>query len=567
MAKPEYVYPGSDFDRARNLLTVLGTFWAKTYTGSDQLLSYVTALGLGAAQAHRNLLEVVAATSRYEVPIFHEELLVPIVIRKSELNSNQINASAFDQLGIYFNGKLQFDVPPESALFSFPVPAALKNVQQIFNKIVFPTSALLGGVDFVVDPDAGAIRFTTNPFNNESFLRSPVQEAADDEEIMLWGFCGDFDYQYVFTQFAYALGLQLNSSENSKLLMNAITNGLVNGGAAAKDIDLAFSALCGIPLTSETKETIEAVFYDSRGLVIASDLAVYRFQEPAEPLVGVGAVLPAGSQLVRCFEVLEFFNLHSYKMPGDDNIIPAAKSDELATQIFEPIVTENDSGIVITTIANPRKELLALAVDNGFLPACFLGDLVFENKVIPLEVATEHPTGYTYVKFKLGGFPADAAQFFDMLHARGIALAEAADNPCVVKNKRTGTLAHILDRREQATDEPTIDDLPQNINPMRFLIENVLRNNVFVVRIVVAALGVDALNLHNIRHLRRLIPPQTAMIVVFELSGKTEEIAGDKMLDDVPATFTGAEPASDNIDDTYVIDEGVFARLLSGTCQ
>ena len=566
MAKPEYVYPGSDFDRARNLLTLLGTFWAKTYTGSDQMLSYTTAIGLGAAQTHRNLLEVVAALSRYEIPLFHKELLVPIAIRKSELNSNQINISRFDQSNEYLNADLKFDVARDSALFSFPIPSTLRGVKQIFNKAIFPTTAFLHGIDFIVDTQANALRFVRNPFANDSLLRKPTTTDGD-EEILLWGFCGEFDYDYLFNQFAYALGLKLSSSEGAKLFTNAITDGLINGGASAKNIDLAFSALCGIPLTTEPTETIEEIFYDAQGFFIASDKNVYRFQESAEPIVNIGETVSAGTQLVRCFEVVEFFNMHSYRTPEETNILPAIKSDELATQLFEPIIAENEDGIVVTASSNTRRELLGLAVDNGFLSSCLLGDLVFENKVVPLNVNTNHPTGYTYIDFSLGGFPADVAQFFSDLHNRGIAIAEAAADPCLDNGRRVGTLAHVLDRRVQPSGEPQISDLPANINPMRFLIENVLRNNVFVVRIVVSALGENALNLHNIRHLRRLIPPQTAMIVVFELSGKADEIAGDELLDEQTNTYTGAEPANDTLDETYVIDEGAFARILSGSCQ
>ena len=566
MAKPEYVYPGSDFDRARNLLTLLGTFWAKTYTGSDQMLSYTTAIGLGAAQTHRNLLEVVAALSRYEIPLFHKELLVPIAIRKSELNSNQINISRFDQSNEYLNADLKFDVARDSALFSFPIPSTLRGVKQIFNKAIFPTTAFLHGIDFIVDTQANALRFVRNPFANDSLLRKPTTTDGD-EEILLWGFCGEFDYDYLFNQFAYALGLKLSSSEGAKLFTNAITDGLINGGASAKNIDLAFSALCGIPLTTEPTETIEEIFYDAQGFFIASDKNVYRFQESAEPIVNIGETVSAGTQLVRCFEVVEFFNMHSYRTPEETNILPAIKSDELATQLFEPIIAENEDGIVVTASSTTRRELLGLAVDNGFLSSCLLGDLVFENKVVPLNVNTNHPTGYTYIDFSLGGFPADVAQFFSDLHNRGIAIAEAAADPCLDNGRRVGTLAHVLDRRVQPSGEPQISDLPANINPMRFLIENVLRNNVFVVRIVVSALGENALNLHNIRHLRRLIPPQTAMIVVFELSGKADEIAGDELLDEQTNTYTGAEPANDTLDETYVIDEGAFARILSGSCQ
>lgn len=573
MQKQEFVYPGSDLDRSRILLSLLGTFWAQTYTGRDQLRSYTNATATAVAQTHRNLLEVVAALSRHDVPIFHEELLVPIVLRKSQLNSQITNSARFDRTSLTFGDRVKFDVPLLDDLFSFPIDPALRGVKQVLNKITFPTVVWLESVDFLIDTDNRAIRFTSNPFENDGFLRRPIysDDVVTDEEITLWGFCGQFDYNYVFNQFAYAVGIKLRSSEAYKQLMNAVISGLIDGGASAKNLDLALSAICGIPLTVDQHETIEEIFYDSHGLFIASDKNVYRFAADAEPLVSVGMRTTAGTQLVRCFEVRELFTFNTYKLPEDDNLVPVTDATtNLVTQLFEPINTEAYEDVILNTGANQtttRKDLLGLAVDRGFLSACFLGDLLFENKLVPLEVDVNHPTGYTYLRFGLGGFPADVQQFFDELHARGIEAAEMAQDPCHPPGRRTGTLAHILDTRIQPNSEPGPEHLPDVINPMRFLIENVLRNNVFVVRIVVAATGPDALKVYNIRHLRRLLPPQTAMLVVFELSGATEQIKGDIMIHEWQSTFVGVEPQSDEINESYLDDSTVTVSILSGTCQ
>lgn len=662
MSQSEFVYPGSDLDRSRVLLSLLGSFWAKTYVGTDQLKSYTTATAISVAQTHRNLLEVVASLSRYTVPIFHEELLLPIVIRKSQMNAGTINSARFDRGSYQFDGGINFDVPLDSDLFAFPVDPTLRTVKQVLNKVVFPTAVYFAGVDFFIDVENNAIRFTTNPFTNDAFLRRPIytENTVTDEEIVLWGFCAETDYDYVFNQFAYAVGINLKSSENYRQLMNAVITGLIDGGASSATLDMALSAICGVPLTIELEETVEAIATDSRGLFIATDKHVYRFRETAEPVVTVGMKLSVGSHLVRGFEIKEFFSLNSYRYPeAPEDTIPRPEQNpvSLVTNLFEPLTTETDNDIILNvTDANllaARKELLGLAVDRGFLSACFLGDLVFENKLIPLEAQENHHSGYTYVHFGLGGFPADVKQFFDEIHARGIELAEtvlnltvtprpgqailcwnpppvhtrrevlsyiveySADNgktwlrvpgaitaQTVILNGlddtvdyvfrvaplfaygagpyaattvtdikptpsryRRGTLAHVLDKHVQAGTEPTADRLPTTINPMRFLIENVLRNNVFVVRIVVSAVGSEALKLYNVRHLRRLMPPQTAMIVIFELDGATDKIKGDIMVGEAQIIYKGAEPLADVIDDSYVIDNGATLRLLSGTCQ
>lgn len=531
-----YKYPQSDLDRGRALLSVLGSFWSRTYTARDQVQSYVAATAETVAQSHRNLLETAAALSRYDVPLFHTENWVPITLKKSEMNTGRVGVARFDSSAFSFNdGRIRFDQPANQPYFAFPKPDKLVNVAQIFNKLVFSTVALADRTHYVVDSSRDALVFVEDPFNNPALLRRPIYKDGQlvDEEIVVWGFLGAFDYQYVFNQFAYALGMRLTTSQGYKDLMNAVVTGLISGGATSAALDLAFSAITGVPVAAGD-EVVEVVQLDARGLFIATTRNVYRFAETAVPVVAVGDHLTAGDRLVDAINIVEL------------------------------------------TAGTAPDYISALALGSGFLASCFYGELVFENKSVPLEVDAAHPSGYTYVKFGLGGFPADVDRFFDEIHARGIAHATQPPELCP-PGRRRHTLAHVLDKRARPeyvvdpktapVDEPTAAHLPITINPLQFLAANVLRNNVFIVQIKSSALGQNRLGLYNIRHLRQLLPPHVAMVVVYELDGIRDSVNGAENMTETANTFTGMQPLADAVTDDLVTDNGAIARVFSGTCQ
>jgi hypothetical protein len=569
--KNEFVYPGSDLDRAKNLIALLGTFWSRTYTAADQLSSYVTATALTVAQTHRNLLETVAALSRYDVPLFHREHFVPLVLRRGQINSAATNTPKFNRDPVLFDGGVKFEVPLNSDLYAFPLPAKLVNVGKVFNKITFPTVALAPNLDFYVDNNNAAIVFLNNPFDNASLPRnSVVVDGKDDEEMTLWVFCGDYDYEYVFNQFAYSLGLRLKTTQGYKDLTNAIFDSLINGGASATNISLAIAAICNIPVVLDDVEVIEDIGFDSYGMFIATAANIYRFQEHAEPVVSIGQRVFAGQPLIDGFDIIEFRPKNPFNNLFED--LPTyrqAVTNFLVTSGYEYVTTENDENVFLNTAARCpvfKKDLTALALDNGFVSACFYGDLVFENKAVPLIVDTSHPTKYTYVHFELNGLPSDVKKFFDEVHYRGMELARNKDE-CDVPGRKLGTLAHILDSRKYAETEPRPEHLPLSINPLQFLVENVLRNNVFVVRITVSALGQNQLGLYNIRHLRQLLPPQTAMIVIFELGAEPDRVAAAENVSEAVSYFVGMEPAVDSMPNENVLDLGATLSLISGTCH
>jgi hypothetical protein len=568
MAAQDFTYPNSDLDRGKTLLSLLGTFWSRIYNGRDQVRSYVDATALTLAKTHKQTLALAASMSRYDIPLFDDQTVVPIVLRKSELNGAVTNTATFDLIDEKFIGDLLFNVPVQDTFYAFPLPADMVAVRQIFNRLTFPSVALLDNVDFVIDTQRNALIFNENPFDNPAVLKRALGD--DDEEVVLWGFCASFDYNRVFNQFAYALGVQLKTSQAYKDFVNALFDGLIDGGITTRDLDLALSAMCGLPLVIENEEVVEVIDEDAHGVFIATNAHVYRYSANATPVVNVGQPVHAGDQLVYGFSISEFFVGNTFiKNDRDDVVCCPAPNTLLATHLFESITTESDELILLNRDGLKcevrRADLTALALDHGFLASCFYGDLVFENKTVPLVVDTEHKSGYTYVEFEVGGYPADVKKFFDEVHQRGTAEAKKPANQCEPE-KRRSTLAHYLDRRARVITEPTADTLPASINPLRFLIENVLRNNVFVIRINTAVLGQNRLGLYNVRHLRQLLPPQTAAVILFELEPSFDKIQAPKAVKEAVTRYTGAEPLYDNCGD-LVNDLGVTVRVLSGTCQ
>lgn len=522
-----YTYPASDFDNSNKLLTLLGSFWSRLYTAKDQVRSYAQATAEILAQTHLNVLETAAALSRFDIPVFHTENWLPIPIRKSQRNTTGTAPLRFDTSGAVFNGDYDFNSPNRTDTFAYKAPPNLANVYQIFDKLIFPTLTLSKNVDFVIDRDSQAIVFTTDPFTNATLLKRGIYDngVLVDEEIILWGFKAQLDYKYVFNQFAYAVGLHLKSSENAKQFTNAVFNGFIDGGLSVQSFTDAVAAICDIEVVKEDTEVVELLTIDAHGLCIATDKHVYRYAADATPIVTVGQTVHAGDSLTTAIEVVEF-----------------------------------NHGTV-------SDNLDALALDRGIVSACFYGDLVFDNKEVPLEVITDHPSGYTYVRFPITGFPADVDLFFEELHARGVAAAQFIQDPCKARNTKLGTLAHLLDKRAQPDTEPTAAHLPTTINPLVFLVKNVFRNNVFAVIIRVSELGKNSLGLYNIRHIRRILPPNVVAFFVYALDGIKDTKDGNTDLVETISSFTAMEPLVDDGLNLLVVDKGVTVRTISGTCH
>lgn len=517
MAK--YVYPTNDLDRADNLLNLLGSYWSTTYLGNAFLEDIVQSKAQLTAQTWLNFMELIASVSRFEIPVFHQENWYALRIKESELNNFDVLIPDYKTGTSYTyatsTGLSYGKAQAIEGYFSVPLPSSVVEVRTVLNKIVAPSLVFQEGIDYWV-PEAGVLTFRDNPFNNSSI---PVQDVVvdgvtTDRECILWLYHGQWDWDNVYEQFGYALSLRMASSEGYRDIINAVLDAFT-GGTSSSDLQFAWSAITGVPITVEKTETVEVVESDSRSLVVVTDKNAYNFSLNSSATVAVGDVVHAGDSLVDTVKIYEF-----------------------------------NRGSV-------SSDITGLALGAGFLSVGFFGDLTFENKDTGL-VVEENVDGYTKVSWDLGGFPGDIEKFWNDVHAQGVADGK--------------TIAMYLDVRPDPVGQPTAASLPATINPLEFLCENFLRYNTFLVKIKTNQLGDNKLPSIPAVALRKIIPPHTAMIVLVELvhtdtpitmdgSGDVNTAGYDESLSGFPCM-----PTEESVNGTTYISEKTRLVQVSGRC-
>lgn len=503
----EFKYPTNNLDDSGKLLSLLGSHWSNVYQGQGLVESYTFARAQEAAQNHLDVLEALASISRFEVPIFHRDNWYFLTILESEANSQLLEYGDDAVYGLQPDSNILYEYGIQHALpaYRFSSPDNLVDATAIYNRITDPSRTLVRGVDFLIERGRITLRF--NPFEDDYFVKRNIYSGSEvvDREIGLWVFQGDFDYEHVYNHFGNILTLKLQSSEEYRALVNSVMDALAKG-TTEKEIQLALSAITGNPVVREAEETVELVQVDNNNLVIVTDKHSYLFPTTASAAVSVGDVVTAGQSLTN---TLTFYDLNTG-------------------------VTSSD--------------LFAVSLGEGFLGADYIDAITFVNQSVSLVVDT---TGTkTRVEFEVGGFPPDVSAFWDSVHAQGIA--------------RGKTLANMLDTRTSPVGEPTAGDLPTTINPLEFLVTNLLRFNAYVVKI--KASGVRGnIGLNNSRLFRRIVPPWTAMIILVELETDGDIIDISYVSEDL--TSFQAMSVADIIDPATYVSESVAVRHVEGICQ
>jgi hypothetical protein len=463
------------------ILALLGSFWARLYTGRAQARSLCGGAGAAAAQAQLDLRELADCLARRTVPIYHRERWRVLYLRRS---ARLPDVPVFGAAGV-FGGAARYGEVRGPGAHAWACPLAAVGV--ICNRLTAPGRSLIRGLDFTLD--GGVIVFRDDPFADPLLAARDVVDDAGrsvDREVALWCFAADSERGFIHEQFGHVLGVDLPSSEAYRDLVNALFDALV-GGTAVEQLLAALAALTGTPL-AHGDETVAHVFRDAYGLAIVTDRRAYRFPSGATPVVAPGDAVRAGSMLVDTVAVWEL----------NDGRIPPG--------------------------------LTALAVGPGLLDGGYYADVTFPDRTVPLEVEGG-PGRFTRVSWALGGYPPDVDRFWDEVHARGVA--------------RGQTLAHLLDIRDDPATEPDRENLPATINPLAFLISNLLRGNALLVRIRVGGLARGAPGVEQLRLLRRIIPPHACLITLIDLPPADDSVKmalGAEELDlyDAPAPTTDA---------------------------
>lgn len=513
-------YPLNDFDRPDKLLGLMGSFWATTYQGNGLLEDLAETVGQMAQQSYSHFLELVNSISRYDVPLYHRENWYALRFRESEVNTDD---SLIEQYRTPANsnydsaGNLTYGEIPGQTFYSITKPDDLVDVKLIFNRLTDPSVQLIQGIDFWVRDSVITVR--EDPFQNPLIPKRDIINAAGeitDRECVLWLYRGQWDWKYVYEQFGYALRLNLQTSQGYKDFINAIFDAFVEG-TSIRTLQQALATSFGVPLVVEANETIETIVEDADRLNVITDQHVYQFPLGTTAIVTEGDEVQAGDPLTDLFQVFEL-----------------NRGEEIS-----------------------ESTISAITLGPGVLAWGFWGDLTFENTDVAL-VVEEDVDGYTKVSWDLGGFVYDEEKFWDDVHASGVAKGE--------------TLAMLLDVRESPGGQPAAASLPATINPMQFLVDNLLRNNAYIVKVKPGSQLDRPLAFVPVEQLRKIQPPHTLMLLIVELV-----YADSPVIMDGPGTTTepGYEETvagfpmmviSETLDPDTLIAERVRTSQIGGRC-
>lgn len=535
-------YPENDLTQGRDLLIKLGSFWSEIFGDREVLQAHLHSSAQEQAQVHLTFLEAVASVSRFTVPVFHKEDWYLLTFKRSEADATASVYKTGDlvygpQLGTVTGRPYGFiqkygdtDRPDQVRLV---LPSTLVDAPvTLQNLVVNPSRVLVKDLDYDIETRVGSrvIRFRSDPFTDDLIPRRDIVDANGavvDTEIALWIYRGDFDLEYIYTQFGYVLGLKMTSAQFYKDLLNAIWDSFVLGFSRAR-LESFLSAISGAPIILEARETVELIRDEGDSTLVVTDSNVYRVPLGGVVLLTEQETYLAGTPVSDIFQINE--------LSGN----------------------------------NPTYDLLpAMAFSKSLLSGQFLSELFMEDKLAQVEYGGLDADGKAFVKFEVSGFPADVEAFWQAVQTRGKAAG--------------ATLANLLDTRTNPVGEPGPADLPTQINPLEFMLDNLLRNNLFLLRIKPGAFDPSAPGLSLFNRLREIMPPHTTYIVFIELLPAGEQVdlsqSGDENepgAEDSAGLFHGAglvldelyERASAPVGDVPVYDDVVVAaRQISFTCQ
>ncbi len=457
----------NDFQDPSKLLSTLGTFWNGLYGGTEFVKTFIKARNRLELQTHRNVQELVACQSRFNVPVYHLDDWYAMRIKRSELEENNTYGLDEDYSGpIVYGGRSVFTYTIGESTIT--IKSKLKRVLNISDTIVNPSTLLTNGIDFTYQDLT--FTFFDNPF--DTFSVKPIYDEdgeVEDEEIVIWMYQAEFDYKYIYNHYGYVIGFDVPSSENYKAIVNAVFDAALGGSSRLQIINV-LSAITDIPVIKTDGEIVEVVGSDSNGKFVVTDKYAYRLASNATVIVEAGDTLHAG-----------------------DFISTGLKVEDFKNGIPEGLTS------------------LVLGVDF-LIGDFFLGTLEWLDTTESITV-TENVSGKTKITWPLVGGTDDVIEWWNAIHANGVASGVS--------------LANLMDTRENPVGEPTALNLPTTINPLEWLVENILKYNTFLVRITADELGPNAVGLDQMEVLRYIVPPHQRMINIIDTVDLQNSYFGD----------------------------------------
>jgi len=351
-----------------SLFKALGDYWSRLYTDSDLIEKISDGNGLAAAQTYLEFVETVLCLDRQNMPAYHREMYIPIVLRLSERNSGQ--AIKIGQTPTIAVGpQAEESGYREGDIFSIGGPAAFKGtlsypvnsidfdkgVESLHNNLFNPTDILAASQDFYIDNGSLFIRQDKDPFESDKYAVRTIrtEDGGEDIEILLWGTNALVDKDLVYDHYGYAVGRFDKDPEAYLRQVNTLWD-LQFVGTDIQVVKKAAADLVSVPSIKEDGEILEVVTAGQDGEVYAvTDKNSYRVDRPDTllPHIVPGTVFKKGDYLTDALKVYWNLDTQRFVYPSNDKITLSSFVKEVPSLHIPKAVAGNysaDSGVIVT---------------------------------------------------------------------------------------------------------------------------------------------------------------------------------------------------------------------------
>lgn len=238
------------------LIQTLGSF----YEDNSDVKELTSVLSLLDEQHQQETTEMINSLSRHDIDIFQKKNLYPIQVKHTpEFIKYDDKGAIYDMFGLYNTetGKTRVEIPAEVQMFEYWTDGVTSIKKEYNSNIEVP-----------------------------------------EDVSTVWLHNALIDQNDLYNHFGYVLDLELPSSEEYKLLINAVMDSLVNGPSEAA-VMLALSAMTGIPVAQNDNEKVLHI----QGDLIETDMRTYQNGEPDRWTVQEGDILYRGQPLCDGIEI------------------------------------------------------------------------------------------------------------------------------------------------------------------------------------------------------------------------------------------------------------------------
>lgn len=492
-----FEFPKDDLDTPSKPAALVGGYWIEVYEGKDQIQDLVYSRNTLWQQARDEWNEVYRTKSRLLIDPVSLKNWMYMPLMKSKGTTTKNNYGGGKSYG---DSEYQYGV---SVGYAWDLPASITSVSQIYNRISDPSVSLIETIDFYIDRDLGKIIFKTDPFSNPNFAVLTVnnQDGTTDIQLAMWAFRPKIDKRSIQLIYGEPIGVDGNSTPEYKEYVNDIYDSVILGMSAGK-LGHMLGAALNLPVAVEN-EKVERIHNSDRKVII-TDKRVYFMPNTATATVSVDDTVVYGQSL----------------------------SDAL-------VITELKRNCDIFNIK-------AINLTKGFISNDFMYDLGFINDYV-IPTVTETSNGKTDFRFYIGGHPLDVDKFWELVNKNGLLMGK--------------TLAEGLDKRVEKVGQPPKESLPTSINPLRFLVDEMIPGGFTLISIKVESLP---FSLPRIEIIPDLVSLGNGVFFIFEAP-----LAIDSSFDvqSVSASqYTGAETLEEYIDSS-LLNNAVTLKSISSSCE